>query len=141
MSQTGERKAMGDSYFANSQHSNEAHKIYMNQGPPTQFVSGREDRIKPKDKRRREKANDVGPPYGHQMDYFMETQDRKTQIQQLEAQNKQLKIEFAKARHEFLELQYKYRQKDDSEEEEDEEEEEKEEYAKVSIVSDGRKYS
>lgn len=131
MSQTGERKGMGDSYFITSQNSNEAHKIYLNQGPPTQFVSGREDRGKTREKKKRERAQEPGAPYGHRMDYFMETQDRKAQIQQLEAQNRQLKIEFAKARHEFLELQYKYRQKDELDDEEDEEEDEKEEYAKV----------
>lgn len=51
------------------------------------------------------------------MGYFMETQDLKSQIQQLELQNRQLRIEFKKARQVYLELQYKDRMREDEVEE------------------------
>lgn len=51
------------------------------------------------------------------MNYFMETLDRKSQIQQLELQNRQLRIEFKKARQSYLEMQYRDRVRQESDEE------------------------
>lgn len=53
------------------------------------------------------------------MNYFMETMDRKSQIQQLELQNRQLRIEFKKARQSYLEMQYRDRIRVESDDEED----------------------
>lgn len=65
------------------------------------------------------------------MGYFMETLDLKNQIQQLELQNRQLRIEFKKARQVYLELQFKDRTRDIQDDEPDEVQE-RETFAEVS---------
>ena len=64
------------------------------------------------------------------MGYFMETMDRKGQSQQLELQNRQLRIEFKKAHQAYLELQYRDRLREDDDEGDDELKE-REVYAEV----------
>jgi hypothetical protein len=68
-----------------------------------------------------------------EMSYFMETLDLKNQIQQLELQNRQLRIEFKKARQAYLELQFKDRTRD-TQDDEPEEIQEREFFAEVVLV-------